>query len=196
MIQQSPPKKKTQISNDSILESLRGISQNVGKTVSRDIAGKIPNDVLLSMFGSAPQSNELHQNQELRVPEHNEQPSAYARPELIRRTAVRAEEKDLNLKIDAVRKELAALSASIKSLNTQIEKTVQEIPVQPGIYHLNFYERLKVILIHLRESIDDSRTWLECWTNKKKQKHFWGLYKKHGTSFGLSSERTVATSAG
>jgi hypothetical protein len=195
MIQHSQPKKKTPVSNDSILESLRGISQNISKTVSHDVVGKIPNDVLLSMFGSAPQSNELRQNQELHIPEH-EQPAAYARPELIRRTAVRAEEKDLNVKIDAVRKELAALSASIKSLNTQIEKTVQEIPVQPGIYHLNFYERLKVILMHLRQSIDDSRTWLECWTNKKKQKMFWGLYKKHGTSFGLSSERTVATSAG
>ncbi|MEK7119300.1 MAG: DUF5660 family protein, partial [Patescibacteria group bacterium] len=69
-------------------------------------------------------------------------------------------------------------------------------PVAPGVYHLNFFERLKSMLKILREQIEDSSSWLSLQNNRKKKKRYWGMYKKHGTSFGLSHERNLATQAG
>jgi len=57
-------------------------------------------------------------------------------------------------------------------------------------------ERISSILKLLREQVDDSRTWLSLHTNRKQKRGFWGMYKKHGTQFGLSNERTLATQAG
>ena len=69
--------------------------------------------------------------------------------------------------------------------------------MDPGIYHVNFFERLRSILKVLREQIDDSRTWLALSAQRKQKKlGYWGMFKKHGTSFGLSNERSIATSAG
>jgi hypothetical protein len=71
-----------------------------------------------------------------------------------------------------------------------------ETPVDPGIYHVTFLERLRSFIQLLREQVDDSRTWLTVSSKRQKKMAFWGLYKKHGTQFGLSSERTVSTQAG
>jgi len=105
-------------------------------------------------------------------------------------------EKGIEQKINAIRAELAMLSKTIKTLNTDIQKAITEMPEHPGIYHENFFERLRTILVLIRTQIEDSRTWLTMWTDRKKKKGFWASYKKHGTKFGLSSERTVSMSAG
>ena len=81
-------------------------------------------------------------------------------------------------------------------LSTEIHKAVAEVPVDPGIYHVNFYEKLKAVLKTLREQIDDSRSWLTLHQSRKKKMGYWGMFKKHGTTFGLSNERSIATSAG
>jgi hypothetical protein len=73
---------------------------------------------------------------------------------------------------------------------------VSEQPITPGIYHLNYYERLKNVIKAIRLNIEDSRTWLALSTGRKGRKKYWGMYKKHGTTFGLSHERSLATSSG
>jgi hypothetical protein len=45
--------------------------------------------------------------------------------------------------------------------------------------------------------IEDGRAWLETFAKRKKKKlGYWKMYKKHGTTFGLSHERTIATQTG
>ncbi len=199
-VKKQPPKRPA---NDSILESLRGLGTGVGKTVTKDVAGKVAADAFASLFGSLPKQGELKPNQPVSVdqdrtpfrPERMPFP-AFRRPEIHRPPMVRLEEVNLKQQIEAVRQELKALAASIKSLNSEIQKTIIETPVMPGIYHVNFFEKLKSFLKILREQIDDSRTWLSFQNNRKKKMGYWGMYKKHGTSFGLSNERTSATQAG
>ncbi len=210
--QPAPPKKQPQpkAANDSILESLRGLGSGVGQTVAKDVAGKVAADAFASLFGTLPKQGELKPNQPVdikpdRLPARPDLPvgrqerapfPAFRRPEIQRPPVVHLEEVNLKQQIDAVRAELKALAASIKSLNQEVQKTIIEAPVVPGIYHLNFFEKLKSFLQILREQIDDSRTWLSLQNNRKKKQGYWGMYKKHGTSFGLSSERTMATQAG
>lgn len=195
MTSQSQPKKKqAAFANDSILESLRNIGSGVGKTVARDVVGKIGGDTLASLFGALPKRGEITPDRPFSgryEPQVRPQP----RPE-VPQQLIENEKVIVQRQLEGIRAELKALVASVKNLHQEMQKAIEEVPVDPGIYHVNFFERLRAILKILREQIEDSRSWLALWNNRKQKKHFWGLYKKHGTKFGLSSERTLATSAG
>lgn len=193
-----PKKKQPTYTNDSILESLRTIGSGVGKTVTRDVVGRVGSDAVSSLLGSLPKSGELKANESVSLkPEITYAPKSFIRRPEINLQPLKDQDQTLvKQKLDAVRLELKALSSAIKSLNQDVQKSIDQIPVQPGVYHLNFMERLRSILKILREQIEDSRSWLMLSTGRKKKKQFWGLYKKHGTQFGLSSERTLATQAG
>jgi hypothetical protein len=190
-------KKKFTGVNDNVLEALRGIPASVGKTVAQDVIGKTSSDVFASLLGQIPnQANESkYQNENLQQNEQFPRYSAF-HPEMNRQKPIKVEEMGLKQKIESVRAELAALSKSITSLNIEVEKAIAEMPVDPGIYHINFYERLRSMLLFIRQNVDNSRSWLSMHTSRKKKMGYWGMYKKHGTTFGLSNERTLATQAG
>jgi hypothetical protein len=194
-----PKKQPPKLANDSILESLRTLGSGVGKTIAKDVTGQIASDALSSIFGgpNAPQQGEIRPDTGAQVrPERLPFPG-FRRPEVRPRAPyVAPEEPHLKEQIEAIRQELKALASSIKNLNSDIQKTVTEVPVDPGIYHKNFFERLRSTLQLLREQVDDSRTWMSLQNGKKQKKGYWGSYKKHGTSFGLSNERSLATQAG
>lgn len=196
--QQNQPKKPQRPANDSILESLRSLGSGVGKTVAKDVTGKIASDALSSLFGTPPkQQGELRPNSPVDMrPERTPFPG-FRRPEVQPRAPYVAQvEPHLKEQIEAIRTELKALAGSIRSLNSEMQRTIMEVPVEPGIYHKNFFERLRSVLQLLREQIDDSRTWMSLYNGRKQKKGYWNSYKKHGTQFGLSNERTMATQAG
>lgn len=195
---QSGNKKQPQrYASDSILESLRSLGSGIGKSVTKDLVGKMGSDALAAVVGGPQKQGELKPNAPVDMrPERSPFP-AFRRPEIQPRAPfVAKEEPRLKEQIEAVRLELKALAASIKSLDAEIDKAVSEVPVTPGVYHKNFFERLRSVLKILREQVEDSRTWLALYSNKKQKKGYWGMYKKHGTTFGLSHERTLATQAG
>jgi hypothetical protein len=196
--QSKPAKKPTIYSNDSILEALRDLSGGVGKTVTRDVAGKVASDALASILGAPVKQGELRPGESIDFPAERTPRPQMRHPE-VRPTekTVFHEDQQIKQQLEAVRAELAALSKSMKMLTTDIQKAVAEVPVAPGVYHVTFYEQLRAVLQILREQIDDSRTWLALSTQRKQKKlGYWGMFKKHGTTFGLSNERTLATSAG
>ncbi len=195
--QPKPTKRPTAYTNDSILEALRDLSGGVGKTVAKDVAGKVATDALASIFGAPIKKGEMHQNESIDFPVERQPRPAMRRPEIQPAQKVLFhEDPQIKQQIEAVRAELAALSKSIKMLTTDIHKAVTEVPVAPGVYHVNFYEKLRAVLQMLREQIDDSRSWLTMHQSRKKKMGYWGMFKKHGTTFGLSNERSIATSAG
>ena len=185
------PRKQTNVTNNSILESFRDLGMGVGKSVAKDVVGKVASDALSSLFGS-PVGGDIKPS----VPER--QPlRTIKRPEVYQpMIAVHREEAGMKEKLESVRMELATLAASIKKFNSQVERAIDDIPAHPGIYHLNFLERLRGVIMAIRENIEDSNSWLSLWTTRKQKRKYWGMYKKHGTSFGLSSERNVSTQAG
>ncbi len=196
--QSKPAKKPTTYSNDSILEALRGLSGGIGKTVTHDLAGKVASDALASILGAPVKQGELRPGESIDFPVERSPRQPAGRPEA--RPAEKVvfhEDQQVKQQLEAVRAELSALSKSMKMLTSDIQKAVAEVPVAPGVYHVTFYEKLRAVLQILREQIDDSRTWLALSTQRKQKKlGYWGMFKKHGTTFGLSNERTLATSAG
>lgn len=195
--QQQPKKPQKVYSNDNILEAIRGLTGGVGKSVARDVIGKGASAGFNSIFNPGANSGDVRPNEPIDMSrERQTYPSPFRRPEIQRQPYVHVEEQGLKQKIDAVRNELAVLVKGLKKLNTEIEKAVSEVPVQPGIYHLNFLDRLRAVLVVLRQNVEDSGNWLALFNNRKQKKQYWGMYKKHGTKFGLSNERTLATQAG
>lgn len=195
--QQNQKRKQPVYGTDNVLESIRGIGSSVGNTIVKDVIAGAGNDVLQSVFGGIPQSGELKQNQAIefsRAPEKT--PTLNPRNMESYRPVPRSDEAEIKQKIEGIRRELTALSQSIKNLRQEISKTVMDIPADPGIYHLNFFDHLRIYLQAMKEQVDESRTWLMISNNRKAKKGYWGQFKKHGTSFGMSNERAVATSAG
>jgi len=192
------PKKQSAYTNNSILESLRDLGTGVGKSIAKDVVGKVTSDALSSLFGK-PLGGDI-KPPKLSVetyPERQPFRPAVKRPEVYQpMVAVHREEIGMKEKLESVRMELATLAASIKKFNSQVERAIEDIPARPGIYHLNFLERLRGVIMAIRENIEDSSSWLSLWTTRKQKRNYWGMYKKHGTSFGLSSERNVSTQAG
>lgn len=193
-----PVKRPTLRSNDSILEALRDLSGGVGKTVAKDVAGKVASDALTSIFGSFPKQGEIRPNETINFPMERQPRLQVRHPEVHPvRNVVFHEDAKVKEQIEAIRIELKALSKSMQALNMEIQKAVMETPIKnPGVYHVTFYEKLRIVLSLLREQIDDSRTWLTMHTSRKKKIGYWGMFKKHGTTFGLSNERALATQAG
>jgi hypothetical protein len=192
---QQPKKKPIIYANDNVLESLRDVGAGVAKTVASDVVAQSATDALSALFGG-PIPRQGEQPREQQVGGEALTPQIHRQEVRPSMPMVKAEEQGIKEQIEAVRAELKALAASIKNLNQDIQKAVVEVPVDPGIYHLNFFDRLRTILKLMREQIDDSRAWLGMSANRKKKMGYWGMFKKHGTTFGLSHERNLATQAG
>lgn len=194
-------KKPVAFKSDSFLEVLNSVPSSVGSTTVSEM-GKIGADIVTSLLGGTPMSGELKPNQTIELggapkPERTPEPVIHApRMETVHRPNTSELDRETRTQIDAIRKELQALAKSLKGLHQEIQTAINEEPVDPGIYHVNFYEQIRSFLSVLRQQIEDSRSWLSTFNRRKKKMGYWGMYKKHGTSFGLSNERTLATSAG
>jgi len=68
------------------------------------------------------------------------------------------EEKE---KIKEILEEIKALKKGIQNVDQEIDKATEQIPVVAGTYHLNFFEKIKEILILLRKNIEEANSWLE-----------------------------------
>lgn len=109
------------------------------------------------------------------------------------------DQKEIAKKIQRVRKELILAIAQMKKLGQslpQIERIAYEQIPNPGIYHLNFFERIIAMLKVLRKNISESKNWLDTVFAKKSKKRYWNMAKSGGTKFSMSHERRMATQAG
>jgi len=197
----SQQKKRPTPNHDSILEAFRDLGGGVKNTIANDVVGKTASDALSSLFGQMPkpQSEYRPKNPFERSPFpgfKKETPAPIHRPEILSPARISEEQQRVKQQLESIRAELGMLAKSMGKLNTEIEKAIMETPVDPGVYHVNFLERLKSLLQMIRKRVDSSNEWLQLSGNRKKQKGYWGKYKKHGTQFGLSADRTPATQTG
>jgi methionine synthase I (cobalamin-dependent) len=197
MAQSASKKKQIHYKNDNVLEALGSVPSGVASTTVTEF-GKIGGDIVSAFLGSTPPSGELKPNQAIEFGEKQPEvaPVQPQRIETLVKPNVDALEAETRKKLEEIRAELKALIASLKNLHQEVQTVVSQEVVNPGIYHVNFFEQLKTFIQVLRQQIEDSRAWLAAFTVRKKKIGYWAMYKKHGTTFGLSSERSLATSAG
>lgn len=108
-----------------------------------------------------------------------------------------SEKQQEKLEIESLQIKIKQLAKEVGGVMVEAEKTAFQMVVSPGRYHKNFFKRLISLLEIARKSVHDSRTCLQL-TNVRNQAKsiYWNSVKKSGTSFLLSSDRTVATQAG
>jgi len=198
-LQGNQKQKRYNVPANNVLESLRDISGGVSHAVANDVVSKISADAINSIFGK-PIGGDLHPNESISIPNKAEtQPEQKVRhtPSEMHSPLRRSDETYVRQQLEAIRSELKMLAKSVKSLHSEVKNAVATDPVDPGVYHLNFYDQLLQFIKTIRMQVEDSRTWLSVSKQRRSKKvGYWGMYKKHGTTFGLSSERTLATQAG
>lgn len=204
-----------QYANKNPLEALRDIGGGVAKSVVTDLAKDSMKDLWSQFLGATekkPQQQaggELQEGQEINLSSLQKIKTPEAAPFVEAAIDYRKEilhgEKRISqedrqvveTKIQEIVIELKRLTATSKQLQTEFKVvSTQQRIVNPGKYHLSFFEWLLAVVRTARLRVEDSAAWLAMFKSKKAKKQYWNMFKKHGTTFGLSNERVVATQTG
>lgn len=104
--------------------------------------------------------------------------------------------QELRVQLQAITVEISKLATSTGNLATQAEIAMIEVPINPGIYHVVFFEKVLEFLQSFRKKIDLAVTWLGSSNKRAEKKNYWSTYKKKGSSFLLSPDHYLQRSAG
>lgn len=209
-------KKKSQQIDVNPIESIRDFGGQVNETVKQDVAQKGAEDFWKQILGKHEQQAQrveydLIEGEEMVISQQNQDSEATTVRKLeadpainyhreIRYSSERGssrENQELNAKIEQILFELDQLIDSSSELEARFEQlAVQTKPVEPGTYHLNFFDWVINLIQSTRQQIEDSGSWLQAMSGKRQKQDYWSMFKKHGTSFGMSGERMVATQTG
>ena len=106
-----------------------------------------------------------------------------------------ADEK-VRKEIDGVRQELAMLVKTMGKIEQQIENAIMDNVSDAGLYHLNYFQKLKTWIKFMRKSLEDGGAWLQMSSGRKSKGYFWTQEAKSGNKYSQSSERNVQMGAG
>jgi hypothetical protein len=208
------------IKKNKALEALGDLGEytgldGLGKTLSDQTKGSIINGAgdLMAMLGiDVPtESNKSKNSSEVELvnfkSKSEKKPSSesgiaaaidYHR-EIVRtgERASRQEMQTITSRIQQLRLEIQSLVSSTNTLKMAFaEVTMQESTAQVGTYHENFFEWMITQIQAARANVENSNACIGIAKGKNEKKGYWGMFKKHGTSFALSNERGVATQVG
>ncbi|MBU2051719.1 hypothetical protein KKH13_00750, partial [Patescibacteria group bacterium] len=78
----------------------------------------------------------------------------------------------------------------------QVELAMIENIVDGGIYHLNYFQKLKTWIKFMHKSMEDASAWLQMSSGRKPKGYFWTQEAKSGSKYSMSQERNVQMGAG
>ncbi|HKZ34580.1 MAG TPA: DUF5660 family protein [Patescibacteria group bacterium] len=201
-------KKQQNFQSDNFFEAFRDLGNQAVKT-GRDAAAGIAGDMarqVLPGSGIGSMSGELKPNQplsfeqEFQRREEEARRKEFAHLEYARRQEMLVfsrKQEEIKTQIEAIQEELKKLVGEAVGLAQEVEMAVEQSIVDPGVYHLNFFDKLRQTLILLRKKVADSHTWMHTVNSRSKQRSFfWAQVGQSGTKFMLSQERYMSTQAG
>ncbi len=196
IFQQQKPKStlpRFQVKNN-VLEQLRDVGGSTGRSLKRDLFGSVGQTAVDSMFNPSllrPQENrpfpESPFRRESMMPKKIEKPREFA--------VFTHQDLEVQKRITEIRQELQFMIEQLKTVDRQIEKSIDSPMPETGVYYLNYLDRLKELLVGLREEMN-SNSWLSIMQSRKKHKGYWAMAKKKQSSFTLNHDRSVATQTG
>ena len=199
------------------IEAFKDIGGSVKKSSNEAVKGAV-SDLWKQMLGRGeytqtnakepqkqPQrAGDLRPGEELSLKEEKKQAHAepgidYVREIVHGEKKIHAEEShETKMRMQEIIVEIKKLTQSSKELAVEFKdvQQIERIPQNAGKYHANFVEWLLSMVRGARERVDNAISWTSAIKGKKAQRQYWSLFKKHGTSFGLSGERVVSTQVG
>ena len=209
--------KTNQYTDINPIESLRDVAGGVGKSLSSDLLKDGISDLWEQLLtGSSEKqkssSGDLSEGQEIdfsqkkqeeKKPEQKKQADVIA-PYDYRNEVLHAEkrkENETNRIIEMQVREIIVELRKLASSSGEMEAAFKDVVVdqritKPGRYHVSFFSFVLTLVRSARVKIESSGSWLSAMKSKKGQREYWTMFKKHGTSFGMSNERSVATQVG
>lgn len=198
--------------NNNPFEAASNIAKGVGQSAVEDVGRGIVSSLWEQMLGaeSHKRSGELVEGQEFDLNNKNKKsekapekvniaPAIDYRGEIIHaeRRITSEQNRHIEAQIQQIMAELQRLVTSSKTLEVEFKQiTVEQRITKPGKYHVTFFEWLLTVIRTARMKVEDSGAWLAMSKSKKAKRQYWSMFKKHGTTFGLSNERVVATQTG
>lgn len=200
---QTKPKKQTKLANDSFLEAIRGLGSATSSGI-KDFGADAWNQI----SGNYPQSDypdfpdfPFPRPDRLGSSESKYKKQAFFERQKAANEKVIFTQSDQKTKqqIAQIQAELKQLAASTNNLAKEVQVAAFQPVVNPGAYHISFFEKLKQVIREIRKRIDQSASWMSAMNNKNSKRkggHYWGNVQKSGTKFMLSQERYMSNSAG
>ncbi len=208
-----PKKPAKNSSSDSFLEALRDLGSSATSSVTdgvkdfasdawSQLSGNYPTDQSYPDFPNLPQASGRLRNPGRMFPSESEnryrKQAFYERQQRVNeKTLFSKTEQQTKLQIQAIQEEIKKLAASTQNLAKEVQVAALQTPVNPGRYHVNFFEKLRQTIILIKKRIEESASWLATYNGKsKKQDFYWSQVGKSGTKYMLSQERYMSNSAG
>jgi hypothetical protein len=111
--------------------------------------------------------------------------------------SMQKDQHEIKERVEDILVEIKRLIDTSEDMKQQfVHIAIEQRPAEVGKYHLSFFEWMLNILSEARRKIEDAGSWMAVLASKKQKLSYWAMFKKHGTTFGLSNERTVATQTG
>lgn len=216
---QSTKKTKSQVNqfvDTNPVEAVRSIGSGTAHSLATDLLGESISGAWKQFLGGGYEKDkkqktagDLQEGQDLdltqtkkeKKQENREAGIDYKREILHGSERIASQEYQmLAQQIESIVMELKRLAASSQALQIEFKDVVvTQNVVKPGKYHQNFFAWVLIVIQNARMRVEDAGAWLTAMNGKKgkkQQQNYWQMFQKHGTTFGLSNERVVATQTG
>lgn len=208
----APKQHSKATNNNSFVESMRDMGGSVMKSLKNDVVKGTAQNIFDQLLGSAKNGHvpttpdqAINPDLEKYIAEREAQAAQEAKfQERAFQNHKSNESKvlfsfadeSLKREINGVRQELQMLVASMDQVEKQVEMAMMDNIVDGGLYHLNYFQKLKTWIKFMRKSLQDGSAWLQMTSNRKSKGYFWGQEAKSGSKYSMSSERNVQMGAG
>ncbi len=197
--------------NNSFVESMRDMGGSVMKSLKNDVVKGTAQSIFDQLLGStnSGKAPDLKKDNtpdlEAYIAEREAQAAEEAKSHERAFHVHKAQEskvlfsyadESLRKEIEGVRQELQMLVATMGQVEQQVEQAMMDNIVDGGVYHLNYFHKLKEWIKFMRKSLEDSSAWLQMAGGRKSKGYFWTQTAKSGNMYSQSSERNVQMGAG
>lgn len=193
------------------LEALKDIGGSTANQMKKE-AAELPKDFMEQLFGMKSSekkfSGDIEAGEAIELTEvfsgrHEElirlrKQEALER-KLLEEERLRTEKKknELKIQLKIVQEEILVLAEQTQELADETQVAAMQATVEPGIYHVIFFEKLLEFIKSFRRKIEEAQVWLHAVNRRAAKKNAWGArYQKHGAKYLLSGEHYLQRSAG
>lgn len=208
-------KKKSKQIGSGFVEQLKSIGSSVTDSISNDVVKGAAQGIFEQLIGStnsgkAPQQEQvdtaaieqmIKEREEIAAKEadqnaREEERAIFSRSKGKEKVLFSFADEKLKKEINEVRQDIVMLVKSMGKVQQQIEQAVIQEIVNPGVYHKNFFQNLRVWIAQMQKSMGDASSWLSMSSGRQQKGAFWSNTKKHGNKYSMSQERQSAMSVG
>jgi len=181
----SDMKKEAGKLSQDFLDQLLGIKRD-----SKNFSGEI-------MAGESIEMNDVISGKREEIIKEKRQFEFIAKLEAEDRAIIEKKTGELRLQMKAIQEELLIIAKQTQNLSEEVRIASMQAVVNPGEYHVIFFEKLLEFVQSFRKKIDSAQVWLHSLNKRSHKKNMWGAnYAKKGGSYLLSGEHYLQRSAG